>query len=266
MVRLQSEVYGYYGRTAQPPSPAPARGTWAAIPGPQHSSEEKPGGVHGEAGAGGGESTEGEATRVSGDDEAFVAEFGLPEGMVVPPTSRQHMMIVGTARTAVRSPQVRRGSVWARREEGRAEKSCGCHDQIRVSEAEDGRCLKTINSSLTFSRWPRDLRRIARIGHGGQLEVLLRLKQAGNAAFSFLLDGDPLHPYYLYLKSWGEGALDAEYVRQQRLQAQRAEEKQRRMEEEAKAQARMQEEKSAQVKGPSSGRLPAYLSLIGSFS
>lgn len=33
-------------------------------------------------------------------------DFGVPEGVVAPATIRQHMMMVGTARTAVRSPQV----------------------------------------------------------------------------------------------------------------------------------------------------------------
>lgn len=75
-----------------------------------------------------------------------------------------------------------------------------------------------------------------------QLEVLLRLKQQSNAAFSFLSDEDPVHPYYVFLKSWGESALAAEYARQQRLQAERAEarrrdEEQRKVREEAAAAA-----------------------------
>lgn len=51
-----------------------------------------------------------------------------------------------------------------------------------------------------------------------QLEVLLRLKQASNAAFSFLSHEDPIHPYYVFLKSWGEAALALEYERRQRQQ------------------------------------------------
>lgn len=36
-------------------------------------------------------------------------------------------------------------------------------------------------------------------GGGGQLEVLLRVKQAGNPLFGFLLPSDPLHPFYRWL-------------------------------------------------------------------
>lgn len=46
----------------------------------------------------------------------------------------------------------------------------------------------------------------------------MRLKQASNAAFSFLSHEDPVHPYYVFLKSWGEAALAGEYERMQRLQ------------------------------------------------
>lgn len=56
-----------------------------------------------------------------------------------------------------------------------------------------------------------------------QLEVLLGLKQPSIAAFSFLSDEDPVHPYYIFLKSWSGAALSTEYTRQQRLQAGRTE-------------------------------------------
>ena len=67
-----------------------------------------------------------------------------------------------------------------------------------------------------------------------QLEVLLRLKQQSNPAFSFLSDEDPVHHYYVFLKSWGEAALAAEYARQQRQQAERAEARRRREEQQRK--------------------------------
>lgn len=79
-----------------------------------------------------------------------------------------------------------------------------------------------------------------------QLEVLLRLKQQSNAAFSFLSDEDPVHPYYVFLKSWGESALATEYARQQRLQAERAEA--RRKEEERRLER--EEREAAAAKGP----------------
>ena len=80
-----------------------------------------------------------------------------------------------------------------------------------------------------------------------QLEVLLRLKQQSNAAFSFLDDQDPAHPYYVFLKSWGESALAAEYARQQRLQAERAEARRRREQERREE----EEREAAAAKGPS---------------
>ncbi|CAM9438846.1 unnamed protein product, partial [Scytosiphon promiscuus] len=184
----QPEVYGYYGRTASPPpgSGSNGQGAWAATPAPQYSVDSE-GQAGASAGAGAvsdaGESSGGasKATAPGGVDgaEEFVPDFGVPQGLVAPSTVRQHMMMVGTARTAVRSPQ---------------------------------------------------------------LEVLLRLKQQSNAAFSFLSDEDPVHPYYVFLKSWGESALAAEYARQQRLQAERAEtrlkeEQQRREREEREAAA-----------------------------
>lgn len=98
-------MYGYYGRTASPP-PTTARGMWAAIPAPQEAMEEKAGGVVGEVG-GGVDGGDGEVAKTGGDDKTFVPDFGVPEGIVIPSTSRQHVMMVGTARTAVRSPQVR---------------------------------------------------------------------------------------------------------------------------------------------------------------
>lgn len=103
-------MYGYYGRTASPPPVA--RGAWSATPGPQHSVD---GGLVASpaaplpsaAGAlGVAVSSEGDASKGE-EDEAFVPDFGVPLGVAVPPTVRQHMMIVGTARTTVRSPQVR---------------------------------------------------------------------------------------------------------------------------------------------------------------
>lgn len=78
-----------------------------------------------------------------------------------------------------------------------------------------------------------------------KLEVLLRLKQASNAAFSFLSIEDPVHSYYVFLKSWGESALAAEYTRQQRLQAGRGEAKQN--DEKDRRETRDQE---AAAKGP----------------
>lgn len=103
--------------------------------------------------------------------------------------------------------------------------------------------------------------------------MLLRLKQAENAAFSFLSDGDPLHGYYLFLKSWGEDALASEYARQQRLQAERAAERERQKEEEvgaeegseagARAKAGTKSspdvEKATIAKGPSFGHPPPFL-------
>ena len=80
-----------------------------------------------------------------------------------------------------------------------------------------------------------------------QLEVLLRLKQQSNTAFSFLDDQDPAHPYYVFLKSWGESALAAEYARQQRLQAERAEARRRRERERREE----EEREAAAAKGPS---------------
>ncbi|CBJ28972.1 conserved unknown protein [Ectocarpus siliculosus] len=165
----EPEVYGYYGRTASPPptSANAGRGAWATAQPPPPSADADPppapAAVAVGDGTGGGGS---EPTKGAGGDqfEEFVADFGIPEELVAPATFRQHMMMVGTARTAVRSPQ---------------------------------------------------------------LEVLLRLKQQANEAFSFLSDEDPVHPYYLFLKSWGESALAAEYARQQRLQAERAEARQR---------------------------------------
>lgn len=79
-----------------------------------------------------------------------------------------------------------------------------------------------------------------------KLEVLLRLKQASNAAFSFLSEGDLLHPYYLLLKSWGEAALGEEYARQQRMQTERANARQREEDRET-----LERERAASAKGPS---------------
>lgn len=79
-----------------------------------------------------------------------------------------------------------------------------------------------------------------------KLEVLLRLKQAANAAFSFLSVDDPVHSYYLFLKSWGESALAAEYTRQQRLQAELVDSRQR---DENERQERG-DQKAAAGKGP----------------
>lgn len=73
--------------------------------------------------------------------------------------------------------------------------------------------------------------------------MLLRLKQASNAAFSFLSHDDPIHPYYVFLKSWGEAALGKEYARQQQLQVERAEAKLR-------AEADEKERAAAAAKGP----------------
>eukprot|EP00903_Cladosiphon_okamuranus_P016054 g14821.t2 len=173
----QPEVYGYYGRTASPPrsSVATGSGAWASTPAPQYSVDSRregdesaasaaaSGAAGGAGGDGGGGQARGEGASADGA-EAFVADFAVPEGVVAPATIRQHMMMVGTARTAVRSPQ---------------------------------------------------------------LEVLLRLKQQSNLAFSFLSDEDPVHPYYVFLKSWGESALADEYARQQRLQAERKEARRR---------------------------------------
>lgn len=73
--------------------------------------------------------------------------------------------------------------------------------------------------------------------------MLLRLKQASNEAFSFLSHDDPIHPYYVFLKSWGEAALGKEYARQQRLQVERAEAK-------LKAEADEKDRAAAAAKGP----------------
>lgn len=119
MLQPQPEVYGYYGRTASPPpgSGSNGRGAYAATPAPQYSvdsdqqavPETDPG-----AAANTGESSRAPAKvaaaggGVDGAEE-FVPDFGVPLGLVAPSTVRQHMMMVGTARTAVRSPQVRGG-------------------------------------------------------------------------------------------------------------------------------------------------------------
>lgn len=75
--------------------------------------------------------------------------------------------------------------------------------------------------------------------------MLLRLKQAANAAFSFLSVDDPVHSYYLFLKSWGESALGEEYTRQQGLQAELVNSKQ--LDENGRQEQRNQE---AAGKGP----------------
>ena len=87
-----------------------------------------------------------------------------------------------------------------------------------------------------------------------QLEVLLRLKQASNAAFSFLCQEDPIHPYYVFLKSWGEAALAGEYERQQRLQAQRAE--LRKKEEDRKREEERREAEAAAAVADSAAKGP----------
>lgn len=107
----QEEVYGYYGRVASPPPPptSTTRGSYSAI---RHldnhqevlPSEEMPASASeladvAEGGGGGG-------AEAAGDDETFVPSFEVPEGVAVPSSPRQHIMIVGTARTTVRSPQV----------------------------------------------------------------------------------------------------------------------------------------------------------------
>lgn len=47
----------------------------------------------------------------------------------------------------------------------------------------------------------------ARTSAAPQFEVLLKLKQAGNAEFAFLRPGHTLHPYYFFLKERG-GKID----------------------------------------------------------
>jgi len=117
----EPEVYGYYGRTASPPpaSTATGPGAWAATPAPQYSVDnnndndndngrEGTVGVSanvGEAQAQAEKSGAGAGAGVDGAEE-FVPDFAVPEGVVAPSTVRQHMMMVGTARTTVRSPQV----------------------------------------------------------------------------------------------------------------------------------------------------------------
>lgn len=104
------EVYGYYGRTASPPPVA--RGAWSATPAPEESAygvgdENHLGsGSAGRDGSSAGVVEGVEAVKAAGDEE-FVPDFGLPEGLVLPSSVRQHVMMVGTARTAVRSPQAR---------------------------------------------------------------------------------------------------------------------------------------------------------------
>lgn len=109
-------MYGYYGRTASPPPSA--LGTWGATPGPQHTvggdvqleeavlASGALGSVVADGASGVVESKEGEKLKAGGDED-FVADFIVPEGVVIPASVRQHIMMVGTARTAVRSPQVR---------------------------------------------------------------------------------------------------------------------------------------------------------------
>lgn len=115
-------MYGYYGRTSgRPDHPPVTRGSYAAIGHPDKSGlgsgspDEGPGSVSGLASPVEGDEEAGAADdEAVGEDEAFVPDFRVPEGVVVPPTPRQHVMMVGTARTTVRSPQVRDQEVLAR--------------------------------------------------------------------------------------------------------------------------------------------------------
>ncbi|CAM9169648.1 unnamed protein product [Phaeothamnion confervicola] len=100
----------------------------------------------------------------------FEADFPLPEGMVAPATAKAHTLIVRTAKTTRRSPQ---------------------------------------------------------------LEVLLRVREANNAALGFLQTDHELHPYYAMLRGWSDQRLQEEADKQAALQQQRAEEKERRQREEA---------------------------------
>lgn len=93
-------MYGYYGRTASPPRAA--RGAWSATPahqtpvdGSEISSEVVEAERHENVSKGKG-------------DEGFVPDFAVPAGVLVPSSVRQHLMMVSTARNAVRSPQVRK--------------------------------------------------------------------------------------------------------------------------------------------------------------
>lgn len=109
-------MYGYYGRTASPPpgSGTNGRGAWATTPAPQFSVDSDQQAAS-SAGAGTSESSgaPSKTTAAGGVDgsEEFVPDFGFPQGLVAPSTVRQHMMMVGTARTAVRSPQVSGGGI-----------------------------------------------------------------------------------------------------------------------------------------------------------
>lgn len=317
----QPEVYGYYGRTASPPpsSSTTGSGAWASTPAPHYSVEndqnrvmaggfadgdETAAGARGGVGGGGG-GGEGAQPKGAGAEgaEAFVPDFGVPQGVVAPATVRQHIMMVGTARTAVRSPQVCRftfgekavgwlplndvemrwlvsfvhvGVVLLR--PGRMPvcviafffvpllMSFGSCEEVEIRVESNPRklvhlilcskrsllsCTSPIPSPrLHYSIAPNFVLNL-------QLEVLLRLKQQSNLAFSFLSDEDPIHPYYVFLKSWGENALAAEYTRQQRLQAERAEAR-RRAEEERKE----REERAAAAKGPFGALIPV-LGLFG---
>ncbi|CAM9172030.1 unnamed protein product [Discosporangium mesarthrocarpum] len=156
-----SAVYGYYGPTrGRPPPPASKKMDFSHTYPDGYPEEEKGDEVEGENGDGEEQETGGEGEGELKEHE-FVPEFLVPDGILVPPLTRQHTMMVGTAKTTKRSPQ---------------------------------------------------------------LEVLLRLKQASNPAFSFLSDEDAFHPYYNYLKTWSEAALTQEYSRQQAMKAQREKE------------------------------------------
>lgn len=114
-------MYGYYGRTSgRPDHPAASRGSYSAIGHPDNSGQglaspyEGSGSVGGLPSAVEDDDEAGAADDETGEDEAFVPDFRVPEGVAVPPTPRQHVMMVGTARTTVRSPQVRSREVLTR--------------------------------------------------------------------------------------------------------------------------------------------------------
>ncbi|CAM9262794.1 unnamed protein product [Chrysoparadoxa australica] len=97
-------------------------------------------------------------------DDNFVPVFTLPEGVSAPTSLKLHLVIAGTARRTLTSPQ---------------------------------------------------------------LEVLLRVKQAGNESFEFLSPDSMLHAYYQLLKSFGKARLHEEIAEGQRLQQRRQEEREK---------------------------------------
>lgn len=148
IIQVQNEpeeaVYGYYGRVAGPSPPSVTMGSYAAVSNPDNTIHEfsasskalgSDAGLAGVDDAGvGGQSGDSECGE---DDEVFVPDFGVPGGIAVPSTPRQHIMMVGTARTAMRSPQV------------------GLHYILKEREAQRTQALGRWSSSALMQRHNR---------------------------------------------------------------------------------------------------------------